>query len=216
MEPMAADAAKDMFTSARLCYEAVEPGSEEVKSFLLDNLLRNPVDNALSHGFVLRPRGKGDADKLLEDLNRGLLSVLICLPGQPQDEGDLASGVVPDSKPVPIGFMRLSESAPGWHHHRSSSIMLSIDAAHQNKGYGREALNWLVDWGFRHGNLHRIGIGAVEFNARAVELYESVGFKYEGRIRESVWFNRKWYDQVQLSMLEREWEALRSVEQRPQ
>lgn len=40
------------------------------------------------------------------------------------------------------------------------------------KGYGGEALDWAIDLSFRHTNLDRIGIWAVEFNTRAATLYE--------------------------------------------
>jgi len=44
-----------------------------------------------------------------------------------------------------------------------------------------------------------------------VHLYKRMGFVEEGRIRESVWLDRKWYDEVHLGILESEWEALRGL-----
>lgn len=78
-----------------------------------------------------------------------------------------------------------------------------------NKGYGSEAINWVLDWAFKYANVHKVEIGAVSYNDRAAHLYEKLGFKPEGRRRHVVFVNRQWYDIIEFGMLEDEWEALR-------
>jgi RimJ/RimL family protein N-acetyltransferase len=70
----------------------------------------------------------------------------------------------------------------------------------------------MLDWAFRHGGLHRVGIQTFGFNERAQHLYKKLGFVEEGRSREAVWHDRKWHDMVDLGMLESEWMALRGLE----
>lgn len=56
--------------------------------------------------------------------------------------------------------------------------------------------------------LHRIQIIAFSFNDGAMRLYERMGFREEGRQRESMWFNGGWHDTVTYGMLEQEWREL--------
>lgn len=80
-----------------------------------------------------------------------------------------------------------------------------IFKAYQNKGYGSEAIQWVLWWAFQQGGLHRISIGCFSYNDGARRLYEKLRFVYEGRLRESVWFNGGWHDTIWWSLLEDEW-----------
>ena len=54
-----------------------------------------------------------------------------------------------------------------------------------------------------------MSLSCFSFNDRAIKVYERLGFVKEGVARESIWFNRKFYDEIHYSMLESEWETLR-------
>lgn len=66
-----------------------------------------------------------------------------------------------------------------------------------------------MDWAFNYANVHKVEIGTVSYNERAIHLYEKLGFKPEGRKRHWVYMNRKYYDLVEYGLLEDEWEELR-------
>ena len=68
-----------------------------------------------------------------------------------------------------------------------------------------------MDWAFRYADMHRVSIAAVEFNARALALYRRLGFVEEGRKREICYFDCKWWDIIQLSLLNSEWKVLRDI-----
>lgn len=53
--------------------------------------------------------------------------------------------------------------------------------------------------------LHRVGLNVVEWNEGAKTLYEKLGFVVEGRQREALWFDGRWWDYLFLGILEREW-----------
>ncbi|KAJ4854844.1 acetyltransferase (GNAT) family domain-containing protein [Trichoderma breve] len=78
---------------------------------------------------------------------------------------------------------------------------------YRGKGYGAEATKWAVDWAFNYTGVHRIELWSFSYNETAIRLWEKIGFKLEGRKRESVWFQRKWFDTVLYSILEHEWEG---------
>ncbi|KAH8914434.1 acyl-CoA N-acyltransferase [Atractiella rhizophila] len=76
-------------------------------------------------------------------------------------------------------------------------------------GYGREAVGWLIEQGFRACNLHRIECGVLSSNVAAIKLYESLGFSIEWRQQEEFWMQGQWIDRNQMGLLENDWKALK-------
>ncbi|KAJ6445352.1 putative oxidoreductase [Purpureocillium lavendulum] len=129
-----------------------------------------------------------------------------------QGEEDKTEGS-PPQPPTIVGVICLGWGGanPATAHHRGSHIGVSLAAAHQGRGYGREAIDWMLDWAFRHAGLHTVAISAASYNARACALYERMGFAREGRRRETIWMDRRWHDEIEFGMTEGEWEALRGT-----
>lgn len=76
-----------------------------------------------------------------------------------------------------------------------------------NKGYGRDILLTLLRYGFQTLNLNRVQLRVMEFNRRAVHLYEKIGFVREGSMREAHFHQGRYWDMHLYSILRREWEA---------
>ncbi|MFX1503371.1 MAG: GNAT family N-acetyltransferase [Promethearchaeota archaeon] len=76
---------------------------------------------------------------------------------------------------------------------------------YQNKGYGSEALDILLEYGFDTVNLNRIELYVYEYNTRAIKSYKKVGFVEEGRKRQFIWNKGKYYDAILMSVLAEEW-----------
>ncbi|KAF4340698.1 GNAT family acetyltransferase [Fusarium beomiforme] len=196
------------YQSNRLEYIRADKDDENLKKVSLA-ILQDPVIQALTAPTMLLPKGKKDVDSYVESVANSLLGVAICLK---EDENKTEDK---DKKsPTIIGVMCIGWGgiSPTVAHHRTAEIGISLLKEYQGKGYGREAINWIVDWGFRHAGLHTIGICTADYNPRAVHLYENMGFKLEGRRRGTIWQNRKWYDLVEFGMTEDEWEALRGLD----
>ncbi|KAG9196923.1 hypothetical protein G6514_002915 [Epicoccum nigrum] len=107
------------------------------------------------------------------------------------------------------GVIHLSHLTPNTAHHRRTDIGISILPAYQGRGYGREAIEWALDYAFRRVGLHRVRVWALEWNAGVLRLYEKIGFKIEGREREAFWHEGRWWDGVDMGMLEGEWWGMR-------
>ncbi len=73
------------------------------------------------------------------------------------------------------------------------------------KGYGTEATRLMLDHAFGTLGLHRIALFVFEFNVRAVRAYQRCGFMVEGRARESIWRDGRWWDELAMSVLESDW-----------
>lgn len=76
-------------------------------------------------------------------------------------------------------------------------------------GYGREALDLLLDWTFREKNFHRAWIDCKDYNEIALHLYERVGFVREGLLREYLFADGAWENLVVLGMLKSEYNRRR-------
>jgi RimJ/RimL family protein N-acetyltransferase len=75
------------------------------------------------------------------------------------------------------------------------------------QGFGTEATQLMVDHAFGTLGLHRIALYVFEFNERAIRAYRRCGFVIEGRSRESIWRDGRWWDELAMSVLESDWRA---------
>ncbi len=76
---------------------------------------------------------------------------------------------------------------------------------YHNKGFGTEAMELLLDYGFNTVNLNRIELFVYEYNTRAINLYKKLGFTEEGRKRQFMWNKGKYHDAIMMGMLAEEW-----------
>jgi RimJ/RimL family protein N-acetyltransferase len=132
-----------------------------------------------------------DVDIFLRNLQDSFLGVLVCLP---ESSAPLTT--------KPIGYISLKSS---FQQHRNSTMSIQICREEQEKGYGSEAIKWVLEWGFLAAGLRRVGVSCFSFNEGARRLYERLGFVIEGREREAVWKNGGWHDSIAMGMLEGEW-----------
>ncbi|MDZ4671159.1 MAG: GNAT family protein [Phototrophicales bacterium] len=75
------------------------------------------------------------------------------------------------------------------------------------KGYGSEAMNILIRFGFMELNLHHISLTVFSYNPRAIKAYEKVGFVHEGKRREALYRDGAYHDMHIMGILRREWLA---------
>jgi RimJ/RimL family protein N-acetyltransferase len=77
------------------------------------------------------------------------------------------------------------------------------------RGYGTDATRLMIDHAFRGLGLHRIGLTVFSFNERAIRSYRSCGFVVEGRAREAIWRDGRWWDEIAMSILDSDWATRR-------
>ena len=188
------------FRSKRLLYRSVDPETDE--SFFRE-LQADPLAQRNSNPCIQKPPSKKSALEYMKGVEDSVLGVIICLPGSKTD-----------SATVPIGTIHLSQLRPDMAHHRFTWVGLNILKPYQSQGYGTEAIQWVLEWAFNSGGMHRVGIRVAEYNSDAKRLYKKLGFKQEGVTRETFWRDGKWWDDFQLAILYSEWvQRYRTVEQ---
>ena len=84
-----------------------------------------------------------------------------------------------------------------------SRVLVSPDE--RGQGIGTEMVRRATKLGFRDLGLHRIGLRVFDFNEAAIACYKRVGFKEEGKLRDSRRHEDEYWTLIQMSMLEDEW-----------
>ena len=94
-----------------------------------------------------------------------------------------------------------------WIARRASLGIFIGDREYRNNGYGPEAINLLLEYGFKYLNLHSIGLSLVAINERAHKCYLKCGFKDTGRSRDKLFINGNYYDMLDMDILENEFKG---------
>lgn len=104
-----------------------------------------------------------------------------------------------------IGEGELERNAPTY-----DEAFVSVglgERAFWGRGYGTDAMQLLLRYGFCEWNVHRISLSVFGYNPRAMRSYEKVGMHYEGRRRSQLKRGRERFDMLYMGVLRREWEA---------
>lgn len=74
-----------------------------------------------------------------------------------------------------------------------------------NKGYGTEVTELLTFYGFDRLNLNKVWLGVIADSAAAHRAYVKAGFREEGRLRQELYRNSRYYDAIRMSLLRSEY-----------
>lgn len=80
------------------------------------------------------------------------------------------------------------------------------EAENREKGYGTEAINLILEYGFNYLNLYNIQLKVLEFNHRGIACYKKCGFKEMGRRRKANFVDGKYYDTIYMDILKEEFD----------
>jgi len=103
----------------------------------------------------------------------------------------------------PVGYAGLYDIHPT----ARKAEFTRFDAAKEfwNKGYGTEVTELLSFYGFDRLNLNKVWLGVIEENVGAVRAYRKAGFRDEGRLRQELYRNSRYYDALRMSILREEY-----------
>jgi RimJ/RimL family protein N-acetyltransferase len=78
------------------------------------------------------------------------------------------------------------------------------------QGFGTEVAQLMLWLAFERIGLHRVGLTVFSFNERAIRSYQKAGFRIEGRAREAIAREERYWDEIQMGILRDEWLASRA------
>ncbi len=167
----------------------------------------------------LRPLEIDDADNFVtwlndEEVNKYLIRTMPLnkirerefLEGLYKDNKEVILGIALKANDELIGVIGLHKISLAFHNAEMGIII--GDKSRWSKGYGTEAVGLIVKYGFDQLNLHRIYLTVLDFNLRAIRVYEKSGFKMEGTFREHVYRHGKYCDVLLMGILKDEWKNL--------
>lgn len=73
------------------------------------------------------------------------------------------------------------------------------DKDYWSKGYGTDAMKVLMKFIFEEMNINKIRLGVFSFNVRAKKCYEKCGFEVEGVLKNELFKEGKYYDEIIMS-----------------
>ena len=94
-----------------------------------------------------------------------------------------------------------------WINRSARSQVMIGDKAQWGKGYGTQAVEETVRFGFLHRGFERMWVRIVDTNLASIALHEKVGYRREGVMRRAVFKNGAFHDVVILSLLRDEFDA---------
>ena len=102
-----------------------------------------------------------------------------------------------------VGFTTFSSLDPD-----NGSVLFHITIGERDawgRGLGSEATELMVKHAFEGLLLHRVGLTVFSYNVRAIRAYEKAGFRVEGRLRDAIQRDGRYFDEVQMGILADEW-----------
>ena len=66
----------------------------------------------------------------------------------------------------------------------------------------------MLSWAFKQLNLHKVSLQVLTNNERAIRIYESLGFRPEGVLRDEQFRDGQFLDLMMMALFQDEWQAL--------
>ena len=102
-----------------------------------------------------------------------------------------------------VGFTTFSSLDPD-----NGSVFFHITIGERDawgRGLGTESTSLMLSHAFEQLALHRVGLTVFSYNLRAIRAYEKAGFRVEGRLRDAIVRDGRYFDEVQMGVLAHEW-----------
>jgi [ribosomal protein S5]-alanine N-acetyltransferase len=91
-----------------------------------------------------------------------------------------------------------------WIHRRADIGILIGEKDCWGQGYATEAIQLLVNYSFQTLNLHKLTAGCYDVNQGSARAFQKVGFAVEGVLKQHVYCNGEYIDQVSLGLVRSE------------
>lgn len=90
---------------------------------------------------------------------------------------------------------------------KNADIGFWLAKSYWGKGLAVEAVELMLEFGFKKLKLERIQARVLDENVRSQKLLEKLGFKLEGKLRKKTFFKKRWYNDLIYGLLKEEWKS---------
>lgn len=105
----------------------------------------------------------------------------------------------------PIGVVGLSNISK---QNKNADLFIMIgENDFRGKGISKEAMKWIIEYGYNNLKLHKINLGVIEDNKIAVNLYKKLGFKVEGKMIDEVYHKSRFYNFLSMALFKKDYKA---------
>ena len=185
---MSADAAAPPFLEGERCY--LRPLARSDLDGNWRNWLNDPeVTSFMFHGTF--PTTADSNAEFYEQVSRSSSDLVLAVAAK--DDGEHVGNV---------GLHRID-----WVNRSAEFGILIGERGRWGQGIGTEAARLIVGHGFDRLNLHRIWLGVFAAHTAAIEVYERIGFRIEGTLREAVARGGAYEDQLLMGLLEHDFRS---------
>lgn len=92
---------------------------------------------------------------------------------------------------------------------RKAVFRISMNAIeHTGKGLGTEAMRPILKFVFKELELNRLQLEVFSHNKRGIGAYEKVGFRKEGVLRDSLYYDESYSDEIIMAIIRKEYDEL--------
>ena len=82
--------------------------------------------------------------------------------------------------------------------------ILIADDNYRGKGYGSKSTQLMVNYAFESLGMHKVTAEVLSENIASIAMFKKCGFSIDGRLRDHVFKNGRYYDVLSMSILENE------------
>lgn len=119
----------------------------------------------------------------------------------PLSDGQLTLAIEERETKQFVGTISLHDIVPNL----KAEIGIAIhNPLNHNKGFGTDAMNVMLWYGFHVLNLHNIMLRVWSTNERAIHVYKKIGFHQAGVLRERNFIEGRYRDEILMDMLQSE------------
>lgn len=97
---------------------------------------------------------------------------------------------------------------------RNAEYAVCLRSSAQHRGIAVQATRELLRLAFEKYKLEKVYLSVLSQNVKAIQMYEKVGFVYEGELRRHLFLNGEYKNLIQYSILKEEYDMLVRQEER--
>lgn len=144
--------------------------------------------------FWVRPQSEAETVAFVESRLKqdpaGSIDLVITLKDDPEATYIGSCGLYPDLR----------------HRHATLGIVIGRPDLH-GQGIGRDAIRTMLEYGFNFLGLNKVTLTLDEGNESGARCYQACGFREEGRVRERLFHDGRFWDEVYMGITRAEYLA---------